>query len=108
MSDSKIDNFSEKKRKEYLKETSQSLNALLDDAFLGDDQNELRAEFPPDCERNDIKVENTKVSLAFINDSKEPQIEIIIQIGFKDLILGEYGSVYDVNGELQDEFFFME
>ncbi len=103
-----MDNFSEKKRNEYLKETSQSLNALLDDAFLGDDQNEIRTEFPPNCERSDIKVENTKVSLAFINDSKEPQIEIIIQIGYKDAIIGEYGSVYDINGELLDEFFFIE
>jgi hypothetical protein len=108
MSDLKMENFSEKKRKEYLKETTQSLNALLDDAFLGDDQNELRAEFPPDCKRNDIKIENTKVSLAFINDAIEPQIEIIIQIGYKDAIIGEYGSVYIVNGELLDEFFFME
>jgi len=108
MSDLKMDNFTEKKREEYLKETSLSLDALLNDAFLGDDQNEIRSGFPPDCKRNDIKVENTKVSLTFINDSKDPQIETIIQISYEEAILGEYGSIYDINGELQDEFFYME
>lgn len=108
MSDLKMDNFSEEKRQEYLKETSQSLDALLDDAFLGDDQNEIKSEFPEGCGRKDIKVTNSKVSLTFLNESKEPLIEIELQINCKDELIGEYKSVYDMNGELQDEIFYLE
>jgi len=108
MSDLKMDKFSDKKREEYLQETSQSLDALLNDAFLGNDQNEIRSEFPDGCERKDIRIENTKVSLTFINESKEPQIEVVIQISYEEVPIGEYKSVYDLTGELQDEFFYLE
>lgn len=108
MNDLKMDNFSEEKREEYLKETSQSLDALLNDALLGNDQNEIRSEFPAGCERKDIKIENKKVSLTFLNESKEPQIEIELQITYEGVPIGEYKSVYDLTGELQDEFFYLE
>ena len=108
MSDLKMNNFSDKKREEYLDETSQSFDALLNDALLGPDQNELRSEFPSGCERKDVEIENTKVSLTFLNESKEPQIEVEIQISYKEEPIGEYKSVYDLNGELQDELFYLE
>ncbi len=103
-----MDNFSEENRKKYLEETSNSLNGLLDDAFLGEDQNQIRSEFPKGCERKDIKYENTKVSLSFLNESKDAIIEIAIQIGFKEAAIAEYKSVYNANGELVDEFFYLE
>ena len=108
MSNIKMDNFSEKKRAEYLQETSQSLDALLNDALLGNDQNELRTGFPEGCERKDIKIENSKVSLTYLNESEEPLIEVIIQISYQEVPIGEYRSEYDMNGELQDEFFYLE
>ena len=108
MSDLNMDKFSDEKREEYLQETSQSLDALLNDALLGNDQNELRSGFPDGCERKDIRIENTKVSLTFINESKEPQIEVVIQISYEEVPIGEYKNVYDLTGELQDEFFYLE
>jgi hypothetical protein len=108
MSNFKMDQFSDEKRKEYLQETAQSLDALLNDAFLGNDQNEIRSDFPAGCNREDIKIENTKVSLAFLNELKEPQIEVVIQIGYEKVPIGEYRSVYDLTGELMDEFFYLE
>lgn len=100
--------FSLENRQTYLKEAISSLNGLLDDAFLGDDQNEIRSEFPENCKREDITIENTKVSLAFLNESEDALIEIAIQITLDGALLGEYKSVYSANGELEDEFFTLD
>jgi len=35
-------------------------------------------------------MDNTKVSLNFVNDSKDPIIEVAIQISFKENLIGEY------------------
>ena len=61
-----MDSFSEKNREKYLEETSGSLDALLNDAFFGEDQNEIRSEFPKGCERNELVYENTKISLSYL------------------------------------------
>ena len=103
-----MDNFSEENRKKYLEETSTSLDALLNDAFLGKDQNQIRSEFPKGSERKDINYENTKVSLTFLNESKDPIIEVAIQISFEKTAIAEYKSLYNANGELEDEFFYLE
>lgn len=103
-----MDSFSEKNREKYLEETSGSLDALLNDAFFGEDQNEIRSEFPKGCERNDIAYENTKVSLSYLNESKDAIIEVAIQISFKEAPIAEYKSLYNSNGELEDEFFYLE
>lgn len=108
MSDLKMDNLSEERREGYLKETSESLEALLNDALLGDDQNEIRSEFPPGCKRRDIRTDHSKVSLAYINESKEPQIEVELLISYEGVLIGEYKSLYDMSGELQDESFYLE
>lgn len=103
-----IPNFSPEKRQEYLTETSQSLEALLDNTFLGDDQNEIKSEFPEGSERKDIIVSNTRVSLNYLNGSEVPLIEVELQITYKDELIGEYKSVYGMDGELQDEYFYID
>ncbi len=102
-----MDVFTEENRNRYLNETTESLNALLNDAFL-EDQNQIRAEFPKGSERTDISVEHTKVSLCYLNDSKTPLIEVAIQVSYQDVIIAEYKSVYDSTGELEEEFFYFE
>lgn len=101
------ESFSQENRKRYLEETTNSLNALLDDAF-GEDQNELRSIFPNECERATINIDGARVSLTFLNGTDESFIEVTIQISFKEAVLGEYHSVYDMNGDLEDESFFFE
>ena len=103
-----MDSFSDKKRAAYLQETANSLEALLDDALLGDDQNGIRLNFPAGCERKDIVIGNTRVSLSFLNEAAEPQIEVVLEINYKEEAIGEYQSAYDITGELQDEVFYME
>ena len=104
----KIEPFSEENRKKYLKETRSSLDALLNDAFIGEDQNGIRSAFPDDSDRKSINMDNTKVSLNFVNDSKDPIREVAIQISFKENLIGEYKGVYDMTGELEDEFLYLE
>jgi hypothetical protein len=100
--------FSAEKRATYLKETSESLEALLDDAFLGDDQNEIKTEFPEGSQRKDIIVSNTRISLNYMNGSEVPLIEVELQISYKNELIGEYKSVYGMDGELQDEYFYLD
>jgi len=100
--------FSEENRKTYMTESINSLDAILNDALLGEDQNEIRSEFPPKCNREDIKIENTRVGLMYLNEAEEAIIEVLIQISFEENAIGEYKSVYNINGELEDEFFTLE
>jgi len=100
--------FSEENRKTYLAESINSLDAILNDALLGEDQNEIRSEFPPNCGREDIRIENTRVGLMFLNEAEEAIIEVLIQISFQENAIGEYKSIYNLNGELEDEFFTIE
>ena len=102
-----MDNFSQEKRELYLNENKQSLKGLLDDAFE-EDQNQIRSEFPKACVREDLIIENTKVSMAYLNDSDTPIIEVALQVGYKEAPIAEYKSVYNASSELEDEFFYFE
>lgn len=102
-----MDVFTEENRERYLTETTESLNALLNDAFL-EDQNQIRSEFPKGSERTDIDIAHTKVALCFIDDAKTPLIEVAIQVSYQETIIAEYRSIYDANGELEEEFFYFE
>jgi hypothetical protein len=102
-----ISGFSAENRKKYLSETTLSLNALLDDAF-GEDLNQLRSVFPVECTRDKIKIIDARVSLSFINGADVAVIEVQLQISFDKASLGEYQSVYNLNGVLEDESFFFE
>ena len=100
--------FTADKRTKYLAETTESLDALLNDAFLGENQNELKSEFSPGTERKDILIDNTKISLSFLNDSADAVIEVAIQMTQADVSIGEYKSVYDLEGNVIDEIFYLE
>ncbi len=108
MSEIKLDNFTTAKRDEYMQDAFDSLDALITDALLGEDQNGIKSEFPQGCKAEDISVENSKVSLSFLNGADEAMIEVVVQIGYQEAAFGEYKSVYDLEGELLDEFFFLD
>ena len=103
-----MESFSDNKREAYLNETVQSLDALLNDALLGDDQNGIKPNFPEGCERKDIELGNTRVSLTYLNQAAIPQIEVVLEITYNEVAIGEYQSAYDTDGVLQDEVFYME
>ena len=108
MSQPSFENFTSVKRTQYLQETSESLEAFLNDALVGADQNEIKTEFPDACKLSDIKIESKKVSLVYHEGQPEGQIEVVIEISFNNEFLGEYNSVYDLNGNLIDELFYFE
>ena len=103
-----MDSFSDNKREGYLNETIQSLDALLNDALLGEDQNGIKPNFPEGCERKDVVVGNTRVSLTYLNQAEVPQIDVVLEITYNEMVIGEYQSAYDMDGVLQDEVFYLE
>ncbi len=100
--------FSETDRTRYYQETLESLNALLQDALAGEDQNEIKPAFPPNCSLDDIQIESSKTSLNYINNDTTPIIEVIIQISYNKEVIGEYTSEYNTEGELVDEAFYLD
>ena len=48
------------------------------------------------------------ISMAYLNDSDTPIIEVALQVGYKEAPIAEYKSVYNASGELEDEFFYFE
>lgn len=100
--------FSKEDRQRYYNETLDSLNALLQDALAGEDQNEIKPAFPPNCSLDDIQIESSKTSLNYINNESTPVIEIIIQISYNKEVIGEYTSEYNTDGELVDEAFYLD
>ena len=100
--------FSEEDRQGYYQETYESLGALLADTLEGDDQNQIKDAFPPGCTLDDIEIVNTRISLSFMNNEEDPIIESIIQIGYKGEAIGEYAGIYNPDGSLADESFYIE
>lgn len=100
--------FSKEDRQRYYNETLDSLNALLQDALAGEDQNEIKPAFPPNCSLDDIQIESSKTSLNYINNESTPSIEVIIQISYNKEVIGEYTSEYNIDGELVDEAFYLD
>lgn len=108
MAQPSFENFTSVKRAQYLQETSNSLEAFLNDALVGADQNEIRTDFPDSCKLSDIKIESKKVSMVYYDGKPEGQIEVVIEISFNEEFLGEYNSIYNMDGELIDELFYFE
>ena len=102
------DNFTKEKRNQYVRETTQSLEALLNDIFLGEDQNQIRQEFPNECSIGDIELVQTRVSFNYYNDDQTPRIEVRLEVAYKDQPLAEYNSIYNQEGSLIDELFYFE
>lgn len=100
--------FNQDDRQRYYNETLESLNALLQDALAGEDQNEIKPAFPPNCGLDDIQIESSKTSLNYINNESTPIIEVIIQISYNKEVIGEYTSEYSIDGELVDEAFYLD
>ena len=103
-----IDTFSEEKRKEFLEDAFAGVEAILHDALEGEDNNGIRSSFPADVTLDKIGVDQYRVSMVYENDAQEAFIEASVQFGYGDIVLGEYRSVYNLRGDLQDEFLTLE
>jgi hypothetical protein len=98
--------FQKKTKDQLIEETLTSLSGLLADAFTGDDVNELRKMLPEKIQVEDIGVKLKNVSLHLDSiDFAVPSIEvsIVMVLEIKEIEIGVYSMIYDVNGKQVDE-----
>ncbi|MCG8410502.1 MAG: hypothetical protein MI739_04360 [Bacteroidales bacterium] len=100
--------FKNKTKGELIDITVTSIRGLLADIFEGKDINQLRNEFPPHTQINNIELQLNAISVHINHkDVQSPSIEFSVAILHKGLEqeIGLFSCLFDMNCELLNEIF---
>ncbi len=102
--------FKTRTKKSLITDAMDSCKAIVEDVFLGQDVNNLRADFPEEISFSDIKIvfQALRLNLEH-NNVKTPSVEVAVSMldAEKDEI-GYYLIIYDDELSRIDEYFVIE
>lgn len=102
--------FKTRTKKSLIADAMDGCKAIVEDVFLGEDVNNLRADFPDDISFSDIKIMFQALRLNLDhNNVRTPSLEVAVSMldADKDEI-GYYLIIYDDELNRIDEYFVIE
>lgn len=105
--------FSKRGKQEYIVETLNSCNKLLNNIFhlnLKKDLSRIKENFPKGTKREDLKLTLKKVILILEHETlSSPSIEVFLNIDHKEEEeIGWYSLIWNNEDKLIDEYFVLE